>query len=96
MDIQRRFPGVHWIWKGAISYVYEVHPRTVVDVPKPEVPGESTEQFPQELRIYETFSRNPPCPSVVQCIFYTDNGIFLEYMRGMPPMRTLRVNTCVY
>ncbi|CAG7928283.1 unnamed protein product [Penicillium olsonii] len=28
------------------------------------------------------FSRHPPCPSIVQCFFYTDNGIFLEYMRG--------------
>ncbi|PWY72445.1 kinase domain-containing protein [Aspergillus sclerotioniger CBS 115572] len=33
--------------------------------------------------IYETFSQHPPCPSIIQCFFYTDNGIFLEYMRDI-------------
>lgn len=81
MTIQQQFPGVHWVWKGAISFVYEVHPRIVVKVPKS---GEfEREQFRKELKIYEIFSRHPPCPSVVQCFFYTDNGIFLEYMRDV-------------
>ena len=34
MDIQRQFPGVHWVWGGGISFVYEVHSRIVVKVPK--------------------------------------------------------------
>ncbi|PGH11750.1 serine/threonine protein kinase [Polytolypa hystricis UAMH7299] len=81
MDIQRRFPGVHWVWKGGISFVYEVHPRIVVKVPKS---GEfERDQFHKELKIYEIFSRHPPCPSVVQGFFYTDTGIFLEYMRDV-------------
>ncbi|CAG8132406.1 unnamed protein product [Penicillium olsonii] len=81
MTTQQQFPGLHWIWKGAISFVYEVHPRIVVKVPKS---GEfEREQFGKELKVYEMFSRNPPCPSIVQCFFYTDNGIFLEYMRDV-------------
>ena len=79
MDIQRRFPNVHWIWGGGVSFVYEVHPNIVVKVPKL---GER-EQFCKELKIYDIFSQHPPCPSVVQCFFYADNGIFLEYMRGV-------------
>ncbi|KAJ5561649.1 serine/threonine protein kinase [Penicillium sp. DV-2018c] len=32
MDIQRQFPGVHWVWGGGISFVYEVHPLIVVKI----------------------------------------------------------------
>ncbi|KAJ5707102.1 hypothetical protein N7488_006903 [Penicillium malachiteum] len=81
MAIQQQFPNVHWIWRGGISFVYEVHPRIVVKVPKS---GEfEIEQFRKEIKIYEIFSQHPPCPSVVQCFFYADNGIFLEYMRDV-------------
>ncbi|EER42688.1 protein kinase [Histoplasma capsulatum var. duboisii H88] len=81
MDVRRQFPAVHWIWGGGISSVYEVHPLIVVKVPKP---GEfEREQFQRELKIYEAFSQHPPCPSVVQCFHYTNNGIFLEYMRDV-------------
>lgn len=84
MKLQHQFPDVHWVWKGGISFVYEVHPRIVVKVPKP---GEfEREQFQKELRVYEILSRNPLCPSIVQCFFYADNGIFLEYMRGVIPV----------
>lgn len=49
MDIQRQFSNVHWIWKGGISFVYEVHPRIVVKVPKL---GEfEREQFKKEVEI---------------------------------------------
>ncbi|KAI9040152.1 uncharacterized protein KD926_008597 [Aspergillus affinis] len=79
MAIQDQFPEVHWVWKGDISFVYEVHPRIVVKVPKT---GEfEREQFQKELKIYETFLQQPPCPSIVQFFLYADNGIFLEYMR---------------
>ncbi|KAJ5946409.1 hypothetical protein N7454_003248 [Penicillium verhagenii] len=81
MDIQRRFPNVHWIWGGGISFVYEVHPRIVVKVPKS---GEfEREQFQKEHEIYRIFSQNPPCPSIVQCYLFSGCGIFLEYMRDM-------------
>ncbi|EFW18215.1 hypothetical protein D8B26_005050 [Coccidioides posadasii str. Silveira] len=81
MGNRRQFPDVHWIWKGAISFVYEVHPRIVVKVPQP---GEfEREQFDKELKIYEIFSQRPPCPSIIQCFYYTDKGIFLEYMRDV-------------
>lgn len=53
---------------------------SVVKVPKS---GDfEREQFRKELKIYEIFSQHPPCPSIVQCFLYADNGIFLEYMRG--------------
>ncbi|KAL4898760.1 protein kinase [Aspergillus ambiguus] len=79
MTIHDQFPEVHLVWKGAISFVYEVHPRIVVKVPKA---GEfEREQFQEELKIYKTFLQLPPCPSIVQCFFYADNGLFLEYMR---------------
>ncbi|KAJ5998190.1 hypothetical protein N7522_009850 [Penicillium canescens] len=79
MDIQRQFPSVHWIWGGGISFVYEVHPRIVVKVPKS---GEfEREQFHKEVEIYRIFSQNPPCPSIVQCFLFSGSGIFLEYMR---------------
>lgn len=80
MDIQREFPGVHWVWGGGISFVYEVHPLIVVKVPKSG--QEERENFRKELKIYEILSRHPPCPSLVQCFYYTTDGIFLEYMRG--------------
>ncbi|EFW14298.1 conserved hypothetical protein [Coccidioides posadasii str. Silveira] len=55
MGNRRQFPDVHWIWKGAISFVYEVHPRIVVKVPQP---GEfEKKQFDKELKIYEIFSQ---------------------------------------
>jgi predicted Ser/Thr protein kinase len=80
MDIRRQFPDVHYIWEGGVSVVYEVHPRIVVKIPQT---GEyEREQFQKELKIYEMFSRYPPCPYIVQYFFHTDNGIFLEYMRG--------------
>ncbi|EKV13711.1 hypothetical protein PDIG_36220 [Penicillium digitatum PHI26] len=79
MDIQRQYPSVHWIWGGGISFVYEVHPRIVVKVPKS---GEfERQQFHKELEIYQVFSQNPPCHSIVQCFLFSDSGIFLEYMR---------------
>ncbi|KAJ5369313.1 uncharacterized protein N7496_009073 [Penicillium cataractarum] len=81
MDVQRQFPTVHWIWGGGISFVYEVHPLIVVKVPKS---GEfEREQFHKELEIYRIFAQNRPCPSIVQCFLFSDNGIFLEYMRDM-------------
>ncbi|KAJ5550785.1 hypothetical protein N7461_005483 [Penicillium sp. DV-2018c] len=76
-----RFFDVHWIWMGGISFVYEVHPRIVVKVPKPD--DYDREQFQKEVKIYEIFSQHPPCPSIVQCFLYADNGIFLEYMRDV-------------
>jgi serine/threonine protein kinase len=84
MDIQRQFPSVHWIWGGGISFVYEVHPRIVVKIPKS---GEfERKQFHKEVEIYQTFSQNPPCPSIVQCFLFSGSGIFLEYMRGASPI----------
>ncbi|KAE8354953.1 kinase-like domain-containing protein [Aspergillus coremiiformis] len=81
MDIQRKFPGVHWVWGGGISFVYEVHPLIVVKVPKSG--EEEREKFRKELKIYEILSQHPPCPSLVQCFLYTTDGIFLEYMRDI-------------
>jgi hypothetical protein len=80
MTTQQLFPDVHWVWEGGISFVYEVHPSIVVKVP---INGAfEREQFRNELNIYEILSRHPPCPSIVRGFLYTDNGIFLEYMRG--------------
>ncbi|KAL5336320.1 hypothetical protein BJX70DRAFT_390110 [Aspergillus crustosus] len=81
MDIQRKFPGVHWLWGGGISFVYEVHSLIVVKVPKSG--QEEREKFRKELKIFEILSQHPPCPSLVQCFYYTTDGIFLEYMRDI-------------
>lgn len=89
MDIQRKFPGVHWVWGGGISFVYEVHPLIVVKVPKSG--EEERDKFRKELKIYEILSRHPPCPSLVQCFLYTTDGIFLEYMRGTAQIGMLLV-----
>ena len=83
MDAQKKFPEVYWTTHGGISFVYEVHPRIAVKVPR--VGEEEREQFQKELKIYEIFSQHPPCPSIVQCFLYTEKGIFLEYMRGETP-----------
>lgn len=80
MDAKHRFTNVHWIWGGGISFVYEVHPRIVVKVPKS---GEfERKQFAKELEIYRIFSQNSSCSSIIQCYLISDRGIFLEYMRG--------------
>lgn len=81
MDIKDQFPSVHWIWKGGISFVYEVDPRIAVKVPQSG--EEEREQFSKEVEIYRIFSQNPPCPFIVQCFHISDKGIFLEYMRGV-------------
>lgn len=80
MEIQRQFTNVHWIWGGATSTVYEVHPYIVLKVPKPG--EEEKEQFRKELEIMRILSQHPPSPHIVRCFYYSDNGIFLEYMRG--------------
>lgn len=89
MDIQRQFPGVHWVWGGGISFVYEVHPLIVVKVPKSG--EEEREKFHKELKIYEILSQYPRCPSLVECFLYTTDGIFLEYMRGATPISMLLI-----
>ncbi|KAJ6127625.1 hypothetical protein N7523_003237 [Penicillium sp. IBT 18751x] len=90
MVVQRQFPSVHWIWGGGISFVYEVHPRIVVKVPKS---GEfERDQLHKELETYRTFSQNPPCPSIVQCFLFAGKGIFLEYMRDMSPSSRIHKN----
>lgn len=95
MDIKRQFPGVHWVWAGGISFVYEVHPLIVVKVPK--AGQEEREKFRKELKIYEILSRHPLCPSLVECFHYSTDGIFLEYMRGASPigMQTNISTDCV-
>ena len=90
MDIQQQFPGVHWIWSGGISFVYEVNPRIVVKVPKSGV--FEREQFNKELEIYRLFSQNAPCSSIVQCFYLSNSGIFLEYMRGTTLMNSSKIN----
>ena len=94
MDIQHQFSGLYWVWGGGISFVYEVHPLIVVKVPKSG--EEEREQFRKGLKIYEILSRHPPCPSIVQCFFYTTDGIFLEYMRGATPIGMPLTNKYIY
>lgn len=79
MDIQRRFPGLNWMCLGGTSFIYEVHPLIVVKIPRPG--EEEKAQFLPEVNIYKILSQHRPWLSIVQCFFYTNDGIFLEYMR---------------
>ncbi|CEO59306.1 Putative Protein kinase [Penicillium brasilianum] len=90
MTTQQLFPDVHWVWEGGISFVYEVHPSIVVKVPIND--AFEKDQFRNELKIYEILSRHPPCPSIVRGFLYTDNGIFLEYMRDGPLCSRIQKN----
>ncbi|KAL4939669.1 hypothetical protein BDV06DRAFT_214091 [Aspergillus oleicola] len=64
-----------------IAYVYEVNPHIVVKVPQS---GEcEEEQFQNEVRIYDILSKYPACPYLIDCFHYCENGIFLEYMKGI-------------
>lgn len=72
------FPWVSW---GGNCYVYEVNSLIVVKVPKPGL--EEREQFRKEVEIFRILSHHPPCPQLVSCFMFTDNGIFLEYMRDI-------------
>lgn len=81
MDKERRFQNVHLIASGGMSYIYEVGPGIVVKVPQTE--DFARQQFCNELEIYKTLSRNlAACEFIVQCFYYTDDGVFLEHMRG--------------
>ncbi|KAL3449939.1 kinase-like domain-containing protein [Aspergillus insuetus] len=90
MDGPSQFPNVHYIWEGGISFVYEVDPRIVVKVPQND--DFAKEQFKKELEVYKTFAQHPLCPSIVQCFLYSDNGIFLEYMRDYPLVSRIQHN----
>lgn len=60
MRHQDKFPDVHWIWKGGISYVFEVHPRIVVKVPK--IRGIRERAIPERARhIQYTFPFSSVC-----------------------------------
>lgn len=83
MSIQHRFPDVHWIWGGGISYVYEVHPRIVVKVPR--LGDSEGEQFQIETKIYEISSRNSPYPSIVQCSIAQTTGYSSSICAVRPP-----------
>ncbi|KAL4946984.1 kinase-like domain-containing protein [Aspergillus filifer] len=78
METKKQFPSVNWIWRGAISFVYEVHPDIVVKVPKPR--EYARDQFDHELKVYDILSKHEPCPYLIQCFHYSADGIFLEYM----------------
>ncbi|KAJ5741113.1 hypothetical protein N7493_000985 [Penicillium malachiteum] len=49
----------------------------------PSLASFEREQFLQELKIYQTFAQNQPCPSIVQCFHFSERGFFLECMRDM-------------
>jgi hypothetical protein len=57
MDIRQQFPDVQWIWKGGISFVYEVHPHIVVKVPKSDGFERTISERTQTLRnIFPAFA----------------------------------------
>jgi hypothetical protein len=83
MEIGNQFQTVHYFAFGGISFLYQVVPGIVVEVPKDE--DFAKEQFRNELDIYKIFSQQAACPFITQCFYYTGNGIFLEQMRGDTP-----------
>lgn len=83
MEIGSQFQNVHLIAYGGMSFIYQVDPGIVVKVPRN---GDfERQQFCNELEIYKTFSQQAACAFIVQCFHYTDDGIFLEHMRGDTP-----------
>ncbi|KAJ5169272.1 uncharacterized protein N7500_002055 [Penicillium coprophilum] len=79
MEIRDQFQNVHLIAFGGISFIYQVGPGIAVKVPHTD--DFARQQFCNELEIYKTFSRQASCAFIVQCFYYTDDGIFLEHMR---------------
>lgn len=82
MAIERKFQ-IGLLLPGGISYIYHIHPRIVVKIPQND--DFAREQFCKELEIYKLLSRQAACEFFVQCFHYTNEGIFLEYMRGDMP-----------
>jgi hypothetical protein len=66
-----------------MSFIYQVDPGIVVKVPHTK--DFARQQFYNELEFYKTFSQQAACAFIVQCFYYTDDGIFLEHMRGGTP-----------
>jgi hypothetical protein len=83
MEIGSQFQNVHLIATGGMSFIYQAGPGIVVKVPHAE--DFARQQFCNELAIYKTISQQAACAFIVQCFYYTDDGIFLEYMRGDTP-----------
>lgn len=83
MEIESQFQNVHLVAVGGMSFMYQADPGIVVKVPHAE--DFARQQFSNELEIYKSFSQQATCAFIVQCFHYTDDGIFLEYMRGDTP-----------
>lgn len=83
MEIGSQFQKVHLIASGGMSFIYQAYPGIVVKVPLAE--DFARQQFCNELEIYKTISQKGACAFIVQCFYYTDDGIFLEHMRGDIP-----------
>lgn len=82
MDIDKsQLKGLCWVGMGANSFVYEVNPLVVAKVPRSG--DEEREQFKNELEVFKILSKHPPCPQIITCFLYTENAIFLEYMRDI-------------
>jgi serine/threonine protein kinase len=81
MDPERRLENVFWVSEGGNCFVYEVNPLIIVKVPKPD--DEERKRFRKEVEIFDILSRHPPCPYLISCFFYSNDGIFLEYMRDI-------------
>ncbi|CAG8376427.1 unnamed protein product [Penicillium salamii] len=79
MEMEGQFQNVHLIALGGMSFIYQVAPGIVVKVPNTE--DFARQQFRNELDIYKILSRQAACAFIVQCFYYTDDGIFLEHMR---------------
>lgn len=82
MATERKFHVV-FIVPGSISSIYQIDPGIVVKIPKND--DFAREQFCKELEIYKILSRQAACEFIVQCFHYTNEGIFLEYMRSDTP-----------
>ena len=80
MKAERKFQKMQLIASGGMSFIYLVDPNIVVKVPKND--EESRQQFCKEIETYKVLSRQGPCAFIVQCFYFTNEGIFLEYMRG--------------
>lgn len=83
MGTKGEFDYVRRIDEGCISFVYQVDQSIVVKISNKE--DCSNDQFRHEVEMYKKLSKEKVSEFIVQCYHFTNDGIFLENIRGDTP-----------